>query len=1042
MRGNVSRAICLVAVLVMKTAFADYSYSVFAWDIRKIMKQRGASVEQAAELLKDAGVTGFDASCKDPQIPDLVACGLKAVNLFGDVPCRDGSGGGEVGEAFLATAVRYGAKCVMVFPEDFAADEDKEHAFAAMAVGLEAFARKTAAAGVQTTIEDFGAGLKNPCSYGLYLKRFLKECPHVALALDSGNLYYAGRGDDILDVMDAAGDRIGHVHLKDQAHGDPRSFVTLGTGAVPNREILRRLAARSYKGWITIENPVGNDLLADVRRQIAFVQSVARVAGTEFGAGDCQMPKNAFVVQNCRGYNSRPMIQAMGDGEALFGNSYRYEMHWKGTDWPGTPGNEARPFAGCVNGHFKSGRWRMEKGGSLTWRHELGGRRFSKGRAIVTVACAKAPWVVEAATDGADWRRLSSFTSSVSRTAIDLPDGTNVLVRIRAEGDKGFDLENYAFEAIVDGARGYRVGRTDLCRGDGTVRPRPNAPKKPYANGARLPSSDGALRLWSAAAGWKVFPENPLPTESTDAVRIQTAANETECAQLVVTPTATLDGVRVRLAVAPAGAGGRIPAEAVEVLLVSYVNVAIPTDATCAPGRWPDPLERQTASGCRVEGGESQVFWVRVKPPKGTAAGVYRGALELAAAGHAPQRVAFEVEVFGFELPDVMTCETAFGCRMNNVVRDCHLKTLADRRRAQDVYFRIMADHHLSVYNPDPTTPLKVTWKGLENPATAEPVFNWKEWDAVIARALDDYHMNTFEAPVSGLGGGTYEQRREPEIAGFKEGTPEYEILIGKYLSALEAHVAEKGWLDHTYVYWFDEPSPKDYDFVTNGFARLKSHAPRLRRMLTAQAAPKLMDSVNLWCPVTPDFHKGEQAAARQRGDTFWWYVCCAPHAPYATEFIDKPGTEMRVWLWQTWKEGVSGILIWDSINWSSGLTYRSGSRQNCWDEDTQCWCDSQQYAWGNGDGRLIYPPRAAMDPARKEPILDPPVETYRLEMLRDGLEDYEYFAMLRRLDPSNALLSVPTDVTASMTDFTRDPSPITRHRLRLAREIVRLKAR
>ncbi len=51
MRGNVSRAICLVAVLVMKTAFADYSYSVFAWDIRKIMKQRGASVEQVVELL-------------------------------------------------------------------------------------------------------------------------------------------------------------------------------------------------------------------------------------------------------------------------------------------------------------------------------------------------------------------------------------------------------------------------------------------------------------------------------------------------------------------------------------------------------------------------------------------------------------------------------------------------------------------------------------------------------------------------------------------------------------------------------------------------------------------------------------------------------------------------------------------------------------------------------------------------------------------------------------------------------------------------------
>ena len=30
------------------------------------------------------------------------------------------------------------------------------------------------------------------------------------------------------------------------------------------------------------------------------------------GIGDCRMPENAFVVQNRRGYNSWPMIQAMG----------------------------------------------------------------------------------------------------------------------------------------------------------------------------------------------------------------------------------------------------------------------------------------------------------------------------------------------------------------------------------------------------------------------------------------------------------------------------------------------------------------------------------------------------------------------------------------------------------------------------------------------------------------------------------------------------------------------------------------------------------
>ena len=276
-----------------------------------------------------------------------------------------------------------------------------------------------------------------------------------------------------------------------------------------------------------------------------------------------------------------------------------------------------------------------------------------------------------------------------------------------------------------------------------------------------------------------MFPENPLPAEKGSAVSIKAAANETECSQLVVTPKRALNGVRVAVAAAPKLGSCVLPPSAVEVLKVSCVNVRIPTDPTCAPGLWPDPIEKQTADGCGVAANESQAFWVRVKVPKGMPPGVYRGVLELRADGVTPQRVPLEVEVFGFELPDVMTCETAFGCRTYNIDRDCHPKTVADRRRMYDMYFRILADHHVTVYNPDPTTPLKVEWKGLDNPATAEPVFNWNEWDAAIERSLREYRSNTIRVPLKGLGGGTFEHRYEPEIAGFKEETPEYDVLMG-----------------------------------------------------------------------------------------------------------------------------------------------------------------------------------------------------------------------------------------------------------------------
>ena len=68
------------------------------------------------------------------------------------------------------------------------------------------------------------------------------------------------------------------------------------------------------------------------------------------------------------------------------------------------------------------------------------------------------------------------------------------------------------------------------------------------------------------------------------------------------------------------------------------------------------------------------------------------------------------------------------------------------------------------------------------------------------------------------------------------------------------------------------------------------------------------------------------------------------------------------------------------------------------------------------GDGRFFYPPLASVQEGDKGPILDAPVGSIRGEMLRDGIEDYEYFVMLKRL-----------------------PAAMEAHRVRLARAIVQL---
>lgn len=331
-------------------------------------------------------------------------------------------------------------------------------------------------------------------------------------------------------------------------------------------------------------------------------------------------------------------------------------------------------------------------------------------------------------------------------------------------------------------------------------------------------------------------------------------------------------------------------------------------------------------------------------------------------------------------------------------------------------------------------------------------------WDKAMAQAWDVYHFNSFSAHIPGLGGGTFHELAQPSLLGFQEQDPEYPILLSSYARQLEAHLREKGWLKQAYVYWFDEPSEDQYPYLQNGFAKLKRYCPDIPRMLTKLVEPGLIGGPNLWCPISDQFDPVTAAPRRALGERFWWYVCTGPKAPYAGLFLDHPAPEMRVWLWQTYQRHIEGILVWQCNYWTSDTAYpASGPAQNPF-ADPMSWTTGygtpagQRIPWGNGDGRFIYPPRAAVESKEQNPCMEGPIDSIRWEQLRDGLEDYEYLVVLKRaLDLRRAgltsarvaeleeLLAVPEEITRSMTDFTQDGAPIELQRHKIARAIESL---
>ncbi len=724
-----------------------------------------------------------------------------------------------------------------------------------------------------------------------------------------------------------------------------------------------------------------------------------------------------------------------------------------------------------------------------------------------------------------------------------------------------------------------------------------------------------AVRLWGCSSGWKVSRTRPAPKSvprgKPRGLLLHAAGGEAEACQLVVRPEAPLEGFRVEPRALRGPGKALIPADAVEVLRVGYVPVTQPTDATGAVGDWPDPLPPLNAPR-ELDADRNQPLWVRVTVPRGTPPGRYEGTVELRGSGFAAD-VPLAVEVFGFDLPETMTCKTSFGLNHRRVWRYHKVRSEADRRKVTAAYLQALSRNHISPYDPAPMDRFTVSWPNAEawdggtrdrvNPRagkaclkvhdasrtanvsagcdkavaipegglrlrlhyrTAEkghrfivslnhldaagrwmsgrnrdipltgstewrqfdrtfrdfpdgaesvrltlwatryaepgrhtgtvwyddvsltpagaaesanllpdgtfeparpeqlvPVFDFSAWDRAMTRAIEVYHFNTFMARIEGLGGGTFHARYEPGLLGYAEGTPEYRAAFTNYCRTFQEHLREKGWLDEAYVYWFDEPAPKDYAFVMNGFRKLKAAAPDLTRMLTEQVEDGLIGGPNLWCPVSSNYDHDRAEARREHGERFWWYVCTGPKAPFCTLFIDHPATEMRVWLWQTFKRKISGVLVWDTVYWTSSAAYPDPDHPQNPYADPMGWVSGYstpagvRRPWGNGDGRFLYPPEAAATGRQDREVLDPPVSSIRLEMLRDGIEDYEYLAMLTRLLAAKgdglpaarrraveALTGVPPEITRTMTDFTHDPAPIEARRKRLGEAIEELLAK
>jgi inosose dehydratase len=110
--------------------------------------------------------------------------------------------------------------------------------------------------------------------------RFLEAADpkYVGLALDTGHFHLAG--GDVLKVLDKHGARVNYLHFKDAVRPFKRpdffpNLRELGRGEVDFPGVMRALKARSYRGWINVEQDfTASSPTESCRTSFAYVRDV------------------------------------------------------------------------------------------------------------------------------------------------------------------------------------------------------------------------------------------------------------------------------------------------------------------------------------------------------------------------------------------------------------------------------------------------------------------------------------------------------------------------------------------------------------------------------------------------------------------------------------------------------------------------------------------------------------------------------------------------------------------------------------------------
>lgn len=186
-------------------------------------------------------------------------CLLLTQRIWGHEPWGKLRRAGEV-------AQQLGARVVVVHPP-FRWQREYARDFGA---GLAQLAQETGIAFAAENLYPLRPSATEVAAYAPHWNPVEIDCPHTTLDLS----HTAVSGSDALQLADALGERLTHVHLADGTKpGLPDEHLVPGRGSQPCAELLRRLVANGYQGVVVLEVTTRR-ASSDAERQADLAESL------------------------------------------------------------------------------------------------------------------------------------------------------------------------------------------------------------------------------------------------------------------------------------------------------------------------------------------------------------------------------------------------------------------------------------------------------------------------------------------------------------------------------------------------------------------------------------------------------------------------------------------------------------------------------------------------------------------------------------------------------------------------------------------------